>query len=120
MWATPTDAQTSWPDAANLPAEHLDALLEAAQTACEAYAPALPSGAVPPAGWKLAVVYHARDLHQAGRRVGDSEAIGDAGFAVRVRPLSDTVKALLRPRRAVPSFGGSTTPSSTFLDGGAP
>lgn len=58
---------------------------------------------VPPA-YRMAVVLQARDVWQASRRVGDSVAIGEGQYAIRVRPLSDTVKALLRPPTGVPGL----------------
>lgn len=117
MWATTTDAALIWPDAATMDVAHLELLLAASEAACQAYAPALAVDAPVPPAWKLAVVYQAREIHQAGRRTGDSEAIGDAGFAIRVRPLSDSVKALLRPARAIPGFGHTNHTATPTLPG---
>lgn len=102
-WGIVANAVTDddWPDRGALSVAALQERLDAAQVACAAYAPTfdvtgktLPDDL--PAGWRLAVVYHARDIHNAARLTGDYQAIGDI-HAVRVRPLSSAVKALLRP-----------------------
>jgi len=96
-WADKTLARRHWADSGAMDDTKLDELLAAAQRACEQYAPTLaPTDAVP-AGYGLAVVYHARDLATAATRDGDVIGVGD--YAIRVRDLSSTVKALLRPRR---------------------
>ena len=46
--------------------------------------------------------------------------MGDAAYPIRVRPLSDQVKALLRPRRAYDGFGGTVTADGATIDGGTP
>ena len=94
------DARAQWPDAVSIPDGVLTNLLESAWTACEAF---LPTAVVSDPGYAphdvpgyvQANVLHARDLFTAYRREGD--VIGFDSYAVRVRPLSDTVRALLRP-----------------------
>ncbi|MFW5473692.1 hypothetical protein ACOCJ5_10310 [Knoellia sp. CPCC 206450] len=107
-WATPEKAKRFWPDAENLDPEHLDELLETATEACAAYAPSLPDGTPRPRRHELAVIFHARDLHTAAERKGDSDLVGVADYAIRARPLADAVRQLLRPRHAVPRFGAPT------------
>ncbi len=91
-----------WPDIAALDPVQAQERLDAAVAACEAYAPVLdPTGLtfpdeLPP-GWRLAAIYQARDIHNASKRTGDAVAITDV-YAVRLQPLSATVKALLRPQ----------------------
>ena len=99
-WATLEQARKIWPDA---PAsdEILTSLLEDAHTACVAYAPALYSGDPVPAGYWRAEVLQARELWAAARRDGDLIGLTDT-YAVRARSLTDAVRALLRPRQAVP------------------
>ena len=110
-WATLADVPPStWPEAARLDAPEAQLYLDAAQEACEAYAPALADGATVPARYKLAVIYHARDLYRAGQRQGDTDTVGAEDYPLRVRPLADAVKALLRPRQPVPTFGRAVTP----------
>ena len=99
-----------WPDKAGLSEAGLNARLDAAQAQCLAYAPTfdttgktLPGDL--PSGWLLAVIYQARDIHNASKRTGDSQLSGDAAYPIRIRPLSDTVKQLLRPQRRVGPFG---------------
>lgn len=94
------DARAQWTDAGTIPDAVLTDLLEAAWTACLAYlptavtsAPAFAPESIP--AYVQANVLHARDLFQAAQRQGD--VIGFDQYAVRVRPLSDTVRALLRP-----------------------
>lgn len=112
MWATLDDARSLWPDAVALDDALLTELLTAAFVVCQTFAapsigvdPDLPD--VPDAGVlgvrRLANVYEARELWAASRRDGD--VIGFDSYAVRVRPLSSTVQALLRPSRGVPVTG---------------
>jgi hypothetical protein len=100
-WATRPLAERHWADAADLDDDTLDELLEIAEGACIAYKP-LPAGAVP-LQFKLASVYQAREIRAAGIRDGDLIGVGD--IALRARPLTDAVKALLRPQNPRPRFG---------------
>lgn len=99
-----------WTEAANIGPTMVGTLLEVARGQVEAYAPALAPGADVPAAYRLATVLQARDNWQASRRVGDSVAIGDTAYAIRVRPLSDAIKAMVRPPEAVPGFASKATP----------
>ncbi|MBD3782448.1 MAG: hypothetical protein IE926_05740 [Micrococcales bacterium] len=99
---TPED----WPDAEAIGETAVQVRLDAAQRQCEAYAPVLDAPVAPatfpgalPAGYLLAVIYQARDVHNASQLVGDAAAVGDVPYAVRVKPLSGAVRALLRPPR---------------------
>ncbi|CCH79083.1 hypothetical protein BN12_40053 [Nostocoides japonicum T1-X7] len=102
-WATPTQAQTFWADAKNLSDDILVVLLDAATEQCAAYAPALAVDATVPDRYVLATVYQAREVYSAGQRDGDVIGIGD--HAIRSRPLTATVKSLLRPQRVSLRFG---------------
>lgn len=104
-WATTDQVRERWADAPALDEVLLGAWLEAAQEACEAYAPELPAGATVPAGWREAVCLQTRAIGQAMERQGDVIGFGEAGTAVRIRPLGPEVKALLRPRRGAPVLG---------------
>lgn len=95
-WATKDEARAHWPDAASIDDAVLDTLLDAATEQCKAYAPAVPQPY--PVGYMLATVYQAREIYAAGNRdSGDLIGIGD--YAIRARPLTAAVKALLRPKR---------------------
>lgn len=98
-WATKEQARAHWPDAAPLTDAVLDTLLEAAHEQCVAYAPPLPDPEPVPASLMLANVYQAREIYAASLR-GESDVIGVGDYAIRARPLTAAVKALLRPRRA--------------------
>ncbi len=94
-----------WPDSVTLTVEDVTALLQAAYEQAVEYAPALPAGDPVPERYRQAQNAQARDLYSASRS-GDGEVIGFTGdYAIRVRPLSTQVKALLRPRPAVPRVG---------------
>lgn len=106
--ATIDDAHELWVDSTSLPPATVTDLLAIAWTSCEEFIPAdqlapAPAPTTVPRRWVMANVYHARDLWNASIRNGD--VIGFADYAVRVRPLSDTVAALLRPRRGRPQVG---------------
>ena len=99
-WADLADARAHWPDA---PADDttLQRLLDVATDVLGAYAP--PPGDPVPTRYALACVLQARELWGAARREGD--VLGFDTYAVRVRPLTGTVRALLRPTRGVPTVG---------------
>lgn len=104
--ATLADARLLWPDADTLPDDVLQQLLDVATERCRAFLPAelVTTPPVPqPASWTTACVLDARDVWTASRRDGD--VLGFDTYAVRVRPLSDTVRSLLRPRRGRPLVG---------------
>jgi len=99
-WATLDEARAHWPDSASLDDSTLSVLLEVATQQCELYAPLL----VPePDRYMIAVIYQAREVYTAGQRDGDVIGIGD--YAIRARPLTSTVKSLLRPQPGVPVTG---------------
>jgi hypothetical protein len=104
VWADPALAAQVWGEAQTLDPAALGALLADATTVCRAYAPTLPATTSLPAGWARAVVLQAREIHAAALREGDVIGMGEA-YPIRARPLTGAVKALLRPRRAVPSLG---------------
>lgn len=107
------DARARWADARDLSDPVLTDLLGEAWAVCEDFLPVeqvtaydespgtFPGGVL--LRWRSANVLHARDVWRAGQRDGDAVAF-DA-YAMRVRPLSDTVKSLLRPRRGRPQVG---------------
>lgn len=99
-WATLDDVRKDWADAP-LDDELLQRKLDAAHEQLLAYAPTLADGAPVPQRYVEAEVLQVRALWQAQERDGDVIGYGD-GFAVRVRPLNQDVKSLLRPRRGKP------------------
>lgn len=95
-----TDARALWPDADTIPDDTLTTLLSGAWEGCVLFLPAEQVDPYPdpvPVRWVQANVLHARDAWTAYRQEGG--VIGFDSYAVRVRPLSDTVKQLLRPPR---------------------
>lgn len=107
--ATTAQAKAQWADATNLPDATLQELLDAAWQQCLDYLPdtvvagfATTAASTYPT-YRLANIYAARDLWTAFRRDGD--VIGFDTYAVRVRPLSDQVRALLRPPTGLPVVG---------------
>jgi molybdopterin-guanine dinucleotide biosynthesis protein A len=104
-WATRDTIRAMWADA---PTDdtRLDQLLAAAQEEAEAYAPTLPVTDPPapvPARYVEALALQCKEIWEAGQRSGD--LIGGEDYPIRVRPLSDAVKQLLRPRNPRPRFG---------------
>jgi hypothetical protein len=90
-----------WPDSGQLGDATLAQLLTAAYDQCLAYAPTLPDTDPIPDGWVTAQILQADELWSASRREGDVIGFTET-TAIRVRPLGNTVKSLLRPRSAVP------------------
>jgi len=104
---TDTDAEQLaelWPDGGQLSPETYAQILTAAYEGCLAYAPSLDDAATVPEGWRTAQIMQASELWAATRRDGDVIGFSDT-VAIRVRPLGATVKALIRPRSAVPRVG---------------
>lgn len=93
-----------WPDSEQLGEETLEQLLQSAYEQCSAYAPALADGAPTPESWPVAQILQASELWSSTRREGDVIGFTDQ-IAVRVRPLGNTVRSLLRPRPGVPRVG---------------
>lgn len=107
-WVTKEQAREQWPDAASIPDDALETLLEVATVQAMAYAPALlvpldPEQLVIPVNYEQAVILQAREVYAAGQRDGDVIGLGD--YAIRARPLTATVKGLLRPQHGVPVVG---------------
>lgn len=100
-WADLDDVRARWTDGAPMDDEVLQSMLDAAQDQCETYAPAITAPDPVPARYKEAVVIQVRALWYAQERDGDVLGYGD-GYAVRVRPLGQDVKSLLRPKRGLP------------------
>lgn len=103
-WATTDDARDLW-SGAPMDDDLLESWLAGAQTSCEAYAPALADTDPVPVNYTQAVVLQAREVYEAGSRDGDVIGFEPTGYALRARPLSSTVKQLLRPKRGVPRVG---------------
>jgi hypothetical protein len=106
-WVDPDDPRLIelWPDAAQLTVDTLTLLLTSAYEQVLAYAPVIPAGDPVPERYGHAQILHASEVFAASRRTGDVVGFEDTGLAIRVRPLTATVKALLRPRRGVPVLG---------------
>jgi len=82
--------------------------LYCAMVQCRAFAPALAEDTPVPDTYVAAQVLQARALVRVGI-VGDGDRAG-VGETVAVFPLDWNVKALLRPRKGKPYFGGGRTP----------
>lgn len=102
-WVTVDALRARWEDAP-LDDDVLESMLDAAHEQCVAYAPALAADAPVPARYLEAEVLQVRELYQAQERDGDVIGYGD-GYAVRVRPLGQDVRSLLRPKRGKPVCG---------------
>lgn len=102
----PADPRLSvlWPGSEDY-GDELGFPLYVARIQCETFAPALAEGVVAPVNYVAAQVLQTRALVRAGI-VGDGDKAGGYGETVAVFPMDWTVKALLRPRRGRPYFGG--------------
>lgn len=102
-WITLDEVRDRWADAP-LNDELLEQMLGAVHEQLVAYAPDLAEGEPVPDRYREAEALQLRALGSAQQRDNDIVGFGD-GFAVRVRPLGEEVKALLRPRRGKPVLG---------------
>jgi hypothetical protein len=112
VWATLDDVRRLWPDARVVDDTTLGDLIAASSLICARFAlPSIADDPTPPdvvpvevaAVRRLAVALESRELWAASRRDGD--VIGFDTYAVRVRPLSSSVQALLRPSPGRPRTG---------------
>ena len=98
-WLTLELARAQWADAP-IDDIFLWQILESARIQCEAYAPALPLGASVPLNYVQAQLMQARAVYQSVI-ANQQDNVGFEGFQVRVFPLDFTIRALLRPKRAI-------------------
>jgi hypothetical protein len=98
-WLTLEQARQQWADAP-LDDVFLYQLLETARRQCEEYAPALLLGAPVPARYTQAQLTQARALYQS-TIANQQDNVGIEGFQVRVFPLDFTIRAMLRPKKAI-------------------
>jgi hypothetical protein len=96
VWASVEQARTHWPIGAAISDAAMADLLAAAQVQAALYARALTDPDTVPFTYTLAVIYQARELYNAGQR-DNADAVGVGDFVIRARPLTATVKQLLRP-----------------------
>ena len=98
-WLTLEQARSQWADAP-LDDIFLWQILETAKTQCIAYAPVLPLGASVPLNYVQAQLTQSRALYQS-TIANQNDSVGIEGFTVRVFPLDFTIRAMLRPKRAI-------------------
>lgn len=98
-WLSLEQARAQWADAP-LDDVFLFQLLDTAKEQCELYAPALAVGAVVPTRYVQAQLTQARALYQS-TIANQNDNVGIEGFTVRVFPLDFTIRAMLRPKRAI-------------------
>ena len=98
-WLTLEQARSQWADAP-LDDIFLWQILETAKAQCIAYAPAMLLGAPVPLNYVQAELLQARAIYQSVQ-ANQQDNIGVEGFQVRVFPLDFTIRAMLRPKRAI-------------------
>lgn len=98
-WLTLEQARALWADAP-LDDVFLYTLLDTAKSQCVVYAPVLALGAQVPARYTQAQLTQARALYQS-TIANQNDNVGIEGFTVRVFPLDFTIRAMLRPKRAI-------------------
>jgi hypothetical protein len=99
-WHTLASARARWADAPKLDAELFE-LLETAKTQCVEYAPALPAGVLVPIPWRQAQKMQARNIWNAAKTDPASGGIGGEDFIIRPYPMDQTIRYMLRPKRAI-------------------
>ena len=98
-WLTLESARAQWADAP-MDDIFLWQILESAKAQCIAYAPAIAVDAGVPLNYVQAQLMQARAVYQSVI-ANQNDTVGVDGFAVRVFPLDFTIRALLRPKRAI-------------------
>lgn len=102
-WLTLEQARQMWQDA---PTDDLllYTILESAKQQCIEYAPALGLTNIVPLNYTNAQLLQSRALYTSVL-ANTQDSVGVDGFQVRVFPLDWNIKALLRPKRAIPVVG---------------
>lgn len=102
-WLTLEQARQMWQDA---PTDDLllYTLLQSAKEQCIEYAPALGLTNMVPLNYTNAQLMQVRALYTSVI-ANQQDSVGVDGFQVRVFPLDWNIKALLRPKRAMPVVG---------------
>jgi hypothetical protein len=98
-WLTLETTRAQWSDAP-LDDVFLRQILDTAKAQCVAYAPSLLLGAQVPVTYVQAQLLQARAIYQSVI-ANQQDAVGVEGFQVRVFPLDFTIRAMLRPKRAI-------------------
>lgn len=98
-WLSLEQARSQWADAP-LDDVFLYQLLDTAKVQCVAYAPALAVDAIVPTRYVQAQLTQARALYQS-TIANQADNVGIEGFTVRVFPLDFTIRAMLRPKKAI-------------------
>lgn len=98
-WLSLEQARAQWADAP-LDDVFLFQILDTAKTQCAEYAPALAANAVIPVPYIQAQLLQARAIYQSVI-ANQNDNVGIEGFAVRVFPLDFTIRAMLRPKKAI-------------------
>jgi hypothetical protein len=98
-WLTLETTRAQWSDAP-LDDVFLHQILETAKAQCVAYAPALLLGAQVPVTYLQAQLLQSRAIYQSVI-ANQQDSVGVEGFQVRVFPLDFTIRAMLRPKRAI-------------------
>lgn len=99
-WHTLASARTEWSDAPRRDLTLYTYLL-GARTQCLDYAPELEAGARPPIEWRQAQLMQARNCWNAAKTDPTSGGIGPDELMFRPYPMDQTVRLLLRPKRAI-------------------
>jgi hypothetical protein len=101
-WHTLDTLREEWVDAEHIGDATLWELLSVARGDVLEFAPALADGDPIPDRFRVAQRMHTRNLWNAARVAPDG-ATGEGDFVFRPHPLDWHVKALLRPRRGIPT-----------------
>jgi hypothetical protein len=98
-WLTLEQTRSKWSDAP-LDDVFLREILDTAKAQCVAYAPTLALGAQVPVTYVQAQLLQSRAIFQSVI-ANQQDSVGVEGFQVRVFPLDFTIRAMLRPKRAI-------------------
>lgn len=101
-WHTVDSIRDEWPDAEHIGDATLHDLLTVARGDVLEFAPALADADPVPDRYRVAQRVHTRNIWNAARVAPDGST-GEGDFILRPHPLDWHVKALLRPRRGIPT-----------------
>jgi hypothetical protein len=98
-WVNLDFAHDRWTDSKGMDDYVLTTYLEAAQDACEAFAPVVADPLNVPMSYRIAVVAQARSIWRAIELGNQDGGVGADGYVVPTFPLDWQVQQLLRPKR---------------------
>jgi len=103
-WHSLASARAEWRDAPELDVQ-LYAVLEVAREQCVEYGPVRADGESIPFTWRQAQIMQARNVWNSAKTDPATSGLGGEDFVIRPFPMDQTIRLILRPKRAIGAIG---------------